>query len=95
MENTRSKNSRSRREGTLDPFAEPRTIPGQWDVSAFETMQQPSNNDSSGSGHNPEQNPKPTGRDEMDQLPASFTTRYLDPDFDQDGNPSNSSWSAY
>ncbi len=95
MENTPKEKNQSRKGETLDPFAEPRTIPGQWDVTAFESMVQPSNNGSLQSEPHREQNPKPTGRDEVDQKPASFTTRYLDPDFDQGGSPPNSSWSAY
>ncbi len=90
-----SKNKKkTKQKGQFDPFDEPRTIPGQWDVSAFQSPPKSSASDqassefintgsSSGEGDTSVIKSEPSG------------IKYLDPDFDDDSQQANRKWPTY
>lgn len=80
--------------GYLDPFGEPRTIPGQWDVSALQSFHKPSPDGHLGSDS--KLRGLTAGEDFTTVIVMeSFAMEYLDPDFDPDSSPSNWCWLAY
>jgi hypothetical protein len=80
-------------EWTLDPFVEPRTMPGNWDLSA---LPNPANANSKGtaqskSENKPESDPEKTGKELSRQTLADW---HLEPFFDPKPSP-NSDLSAF
>ena len=79
-------------EGQIDPFDEPRTIPGQWDVSAFQSLPKPTPN---GQVNEEIGTQRSSHVDSETQIKGSEPSgiKYLDPDFD--AAPANGKCSAY
>jgi hypothetical protein len=94
MKDASESKNKSKHEGQLDPFNEPRTIPGQWDVSAFQSLPKSSASDPASSDDvNMGSFPDESSTSRKESEPSGI--KYLDPDFDEDSQRANRKWRTY
>lgn len=83
---------KSKRAGQFDKFNEPRTIPGQWDVSGFHSMQKSSADHLSDDDNWTESSPTENEKDVKKSEPSGI--KYLDPEY-EDVQKTNRKWPTY
>ena len=88
------KQESKKQEEQFDKFNEPRTIPGQWDVSAFHSLEKSSDKDRVSDEYKSNESSHSDSRDEEKNSEPSGI-KYLDPDYDDDTHKVNRKWSAY
>lgn len=82
----------SKHAGQFDTFNEPRTIPGQWDVSGFNSMQK-SSTDQMRDDHKPMESISTEIENEVKKSEPSGI-KYLDPEY-EDAHKTNRKWPTY
>ncbi len=86
-------NKNPKNERHFDTFNEPRTIPGNWDVSAFHSLENSPDNDQNSDEYKAKESSHSDGGNEVKKSEPSGI-KYLDPEYD-DIQKTNRKWSAY
>lgn len=87
----KSSKNKSKDTGQFDTFNEPRTIPGQWDVSGFDSIQK-SSSDHVDDDQSTVKSPSKGENEVMKSEPSGI--KYLDPEYEDD-QKNNKKWRSY